>query len=270
NVTNNYALDGPDICRGVIDHLAPPALFSRLCSMDYEQLFIGFNVGAARQTCLNSEVRLRLEHELRGRKKFKDKCDMHAGWLKERDAEIANLKAKLSLKEAEAAEAIRLCGQVAALESAAATKDSELGSSNTHIAKVTQDLSNLQLSCDELSIKASSLEFEKDKLVDQVSILEGTCSELRDKVSGYKLFKERIEAVQDVQVKVLSDRLAELDANLMGMALHLDEEFYPCFLTTISVTPRQGGNTRRNEKGYHHNTMASIQRILNKKIISKA
>ncbi|GKE69966.1 hypothetical protein Tco_1528038, partial [Tanacetum coccineum] len=58
--------------------------------------------------------------------------------------------------------------------------------------------------------KASSLEFEKDKLIDQV------------------------EAVQDVQVKVLSDRIAELDANLMGMTLHLDEEFYPWYLTTIA------------------------------------
>ncbi|GJU38885.1 hypothetical protein Tco_1191842 [Tanacetum coccineum] len=28
--------------------------------------------------------------------------------------------------------------------------------------------------------------------------------------------------------------------------------------TGPSVTPRQGGNARRNEKGYHHNTMASI------------
>ncbi|GJR21896.1 hypothetical protein Tco_0970423 [Tanacetum coccineum] len=28
NVTNDSALDDPDICRGVIDHLAPPALFS--------------------------------------------------------------------------------------------------------------------------------------------------------------------------------------------------------------------------------------------------
>ncbi|GKF50129.1 hypothetical protein Tco_0146596 [Tanacetum coccineum] len=26
----------------------------------------------------------------------------------------------------------------------------------------------------------------------------------------------------------------------------------------LHVTPRQGGNARRNEKGYHHNTMASI------------
>ncbi|GJV99657.1 hypothetical protein Tco_1554909 [Tanacetum coccineum] len=211
-----------------------------LRNMDYEQLFVKFNVGAARQTCLSSE----------------------AGWLKERDVEIANLKAQLSLKEVEAAEAIYLhgqiatveaveaCraseleglkernaaleGQVAALESAAVTKDFELASSNTHIAKLTQDLSNLQLSCDELSIKASYLEFEKDKLFDQVSKLEGTCSELRDEVSGYKLFKEQIEAVQDVQVKVLSDRVAELDANLIGMALYLDEELYPRYLTTIA------------------------------------
>ncbi|GJT93844.1 hypothetical protein Tco_1082689 [Tanacetum coccineum] len=180
NVTNDSALDEPDICHE-------------------------FNVGAARQTCLSSEVRLRLEHELRGRRKFEDKCAMQAGWLKERDAEIANLKAA---EAAQASELKSLKERNAALEG--------------------------QLSCDELSIKYSSFEFEKDKLVDQVSKLEGTCSELRDEVSGYKLFKEQIEAVQDVQVKVLSDRVAELDVNLMRMALHLDEEFYPRFLTTIA------------------------------------
>ncbi|GKD34283.1 hypothetical protein Tco_1249792 [Tanacetum coccineum] len=36
NVTNDSALDDFDICRGVIDHLAPPAFFSQLYSMDYE------------------------------------------------------------------------------------------------------------------------------------------------------------------------------------------------------------------------------------------
>ncbi|GKD20750.1 hypothetical protein Tco_1222453, partial [Tanacetum coccineum] len=55
-----------------------------------------------------------------------------------------------------------LVGQVAALESVAVSKDAELASSNAQVAKVTQDLSNLQLSCDEVSVKASSLEFEKD------------------------------------------------------------------------------------------------------------
>ncbi|GJZ61060.1 hypothetical protein Tco_0617197 [Tanacetum coccineum] len=166
NITNDSTLDDPDICHGIIDHLAPLALFSQLSSMDYEQLFAEFKVGTARQSCLGFEVRLRLEHELRGRKKFEDRCAMQAGWLKERDAEIASLKAQLSLKEAEAAEAIRLHvleGQVAALESAAV---------------------------------ATSLKSDKDNLIDQVSQVEGTCSGFRDEVMGYKLFKEQSEAVQ--------------------------------------------------------------------------
>nr|GEY21524.1 reverse transcriptase domain-containing protein [Tanacetum cinerariifolium] len=119
--------------------------------MDYKQLFVEFNVGATRQTCLSSEVKLRLEHELR---------------------------------EVEAAEAIRLRGQVATVEAAEAAR----------ITKLTQDLSKFQLSCDELSVKAASLEFETYKLGGQVSNIEATCSELRDKVLRYKPFKEQIEA----------------------------------------------------------------------------
>ncbi|GKF83535.1 hypothetical protein Tco_0245191, partial [Tanacetum coccineum] len=102
--------------------------------------------------------------------------------------------------------------KVTVLESADAAKQSEL----------TQDLSDLGLSCDELCVKASSLKAERDRLIGQVSLLEGTCSKLNDEVSGYKLFKEQIEAVQDEQVKVLSDKVAGLDAELMRMALHLE------------------------------------------------
>ncbi|GKD73995.1 hypothetical protein Tco_1332277 [Tanacetum coccineum] len=64
--------------------------------------------------------------------------------------------------------------------------------------------------------------------------METVCSGLRDQISGYELFKEQYEVVQDEQVKVLSDRVAGLDAELIGVALHLDEEFYPYFLTTIA------------------------------------
>ncbi|GJR26155.1 hypothetical protein Tco_1102387 [Tanacetum coccineum] len=124
----------------------------------------------------------------------------------------ACFSAELSLKEVEAAEAIRLRSQVAAIEGTEAA----------------------QLSCDEISIKAASLKFKKDKLADQVSLLETTCSRLRDQVLGYELFKEQTEAVQDEQIKILSDKIAGLDVELIRMALHLDEEFYPCFLTTIA------------------------------------
>nr|GEX40457.1 hypothetical protein [Tanacetum cinerariifolium] len=236
NVTNDYALDDPNICRGVVDHLAPPVLFSQLCSMDYEQLCVEFNVRATRQTCLSFEIRLRFEHELRGRRKFKDKCVMHAGnrlcgqITTVESAEAARGSELNGLKERNAA----LERQVAALESATVVKNTELASSNDQIAKLTQDLLSLHLSCDELSIKAASLESDKDKLIDQVPTLEGTCFGLRDEVMGYKMFKEQVEAVQNVHVKALSDRVAGLDAELMGMALHLDEEFYPRFLTTIA------------------------------------
>ncbi|GJV32082.1 putative reverse transcriptase domain-containing protein [Tanacetum coccineum] len=180
-----------------------------------------FNVGAARQTCLSVEVRMRTEHILRERKRVVGRCARQADLLSERDAEIAGLKAQLSLKEAEAAKAIRLPletekgnleGQVATLESAGVLKDTELASVNAQVAKLNHDLSSLQLSCDELSIKAASFESLKDGLTDQ----------------------EKFEAVQDEQVRVHSDRVMGLDAELMGIALHLDEEFYPYFLTTIA------------------------------------
>ncbi|GJT30911.1 gypsy type transposase [Tanacetum coccineum] len=101
-----------------------------------------FNVVAARQTCLSAEVRMRLKHILRGKKRLEDRCGMQEKLVKERDLEIANLKARLSLKVAE--EAARACElgslkeQSVALKSAAAAKDAK-------IAKLSQDLSQLHL-----------------------------------------------------------------------------------------------------------------------------
>ncbi|GJX06434.1 hypothetical protein Tco_0194366 [Tanacetum coccineum] len=237
NVISDSILDDPDVYRGMTDHLAPLGFFFQLSGMDYEQVLAEFNVRTARHVCFSAEIRMLLQHKLRGRYKFEEKCAMQANLLKERVVEIASLKAQISLKEVEATKAIRLRGQVtvvedaeaaranelyglreqnavlegqvAALEAVAVSKDAKLASSNAQVAKVTQYLSNLQLSCDKLSVKASSLEFLNDKLVDQ------------------------IEVVQDVQVKVLNDRVADLDAELMRMALHLDEKFYPRYLTTI-------------------------------------
>nr|GFA03559.1 hypothetical protein [Tanacetum cinerariifolium] len=90
-----------------------------------------------------------------GKKRLEGRCVMQEMLLKEKDVKIADLKARLNLKEAGATEAIRLRGQIGnveaaeaaqacelenlkeqnvALESAAAAKDAE-------IAKLSQDLS---------------------------------------------------------------------------------------------------------------------------------
>ncbi|GJW91131.1 hypothetical protein Tco_0168684, partial [Tanacetum coccineum] len=189
--------------------------------MNYEQLLAEFNVGAAHQVCFNAEIRMRLEHELRGRQKFEERCALLDNWLKERDAEIASLKTQLSIKEAEVAEAFRLRGQIATVEAAKAARVNELN-----------DLKERNVALEGQVVALESAAASKDaKLASsssQVSVLETTYSGLRDEVMGYKLFKEQIEAV-----KVLIDRVADLDAELMRMALHLDEEFYPYYLTAL-------------------------------------
>ncbi|GJS41643.1 hypothetical protein Tco_0566686 [Tanacetum coccineum] len=76
-----------------VDHLAPPALFSQICEMDYHYLFTKFNVGTARQACLNAD-------------------------------RIENLKAQLLLKETKVTEAIRL--RILELQSSVSAKDLEL------------------------------------------------------------------------------------------------------------------------------------------------
>nr|GEW56445.1 putative transposase (putative), gypsy type [Tanacetum cinerariifolium] len=86
------------------------------------------DITAARQTCLSSEARLWLEHDLRDMKKLEEKCRRQADFLKERDTEIASLKSQLSLKEAESMEAIHLCGQISVVEATESTRVNELKS----------------------------------------------------------------------------------------------------------------------------------------------
>ncbi|GKD71083.1 hypothetical protein Tco_1325173, partial [Tanacetum coccineum] len=116
NVTNDSVLDDPYVCRDLTDRLAPPALFSQLRAMDYDQLYTEFNVGAARQVCLGAEVRMRAEHTSEQKDRLEDKCSEQTARLSERDTEIAHLKSLLSLKEAEVAEAIRLRSQISVIE----------------------------------------------------------------------------------------------------------------------------------------------------------
>ncbi|GJW10996.1 hypothetical protein Tco_1576823 [Tanacetum coccineum] len=190
NVTAGFK--AKDVLRE-IEHTGDSASAGRieagvLRAMDYDHLYSEFNVGAARQ----------------------------ANLLSERDTEIAHLKSLLSLKEAEATEAISLRGQLAALEAADASKSAELRALKEK---------NFALEGEKnLNSKVASLESERDCLVTQRSSLE----------SAFEFFKGQVEKMQDEQVGVLIDRVAAIDFDLMEMALHMDAEFYPRYLTTIA------------------------------------
>ncbi|GJT11541.1 hypothetical protein Tco_0858583 [Tanacetum coccineum] len=190
---------------------------------------------------------------------LEDKRVKQTTLLSEKDAEIAHLKSLLSLKEVEAAEAISLRCQLSGVEAAdvakstelrdlkeknfalegernvlservetlksvAASKEIELASLSSQVAKLTVDLSGFELSRDELDLKVVSLESERDCLATQKSSLE----------SAFGLFKEQVEKMQDEQMRVLSDRVATIDSDLMEMVLHMDVEFYPHYLTVIA------------------------------------
>nr|GEX46561.1 hypothetical protein [Tanacetum cinerariifolium] len=116
---------------------------------------------------------------------FDDLDVCQANWLKERDAKIANLKAQVSLKETEAANAIHLCGQVAVVEAARASELNGLKERNAVLEGQVATLESATLA----------------KMPSLLSALKTTCSDLRTEVMRYKLFKEQIKAVQDVQVK---------------------------------------------------------------------
>ncbi|GKB43773.1 hypothetical protein Tco_0888715, partial [Tanacetum coccineum] len=53
------------------------------------------------------------------------------------------------------------------------------------------------------------------------------------KVTTYENCVEQLGKFQDERMKIVSDKLEKLDTNLVEMALHLEEKFYPHLLTVI-------------------------------------
>ncbi|GKG16340.1 hypothetical protein Tco_0358663, partial [Tanacetum coccineum] len=97
--------------------------------------------------------------------------------------------------------------------------------------ELQSSLSAKDIEAKELAAIAKS---QNDSLVDQVNVLEGACSELHEQVSAYKSLKEHIEEFQDEQIRVMFDKLAKLEVDLIEMALHLEKKFYPHLLTVIA------------------------------------
>nr|GEW68389.1 hypothetical protein [Tanacetum cinerariifolium] len=115
------------------------------------------------------------------------------------------LEERRAQQEAEATESIRLHSQIAAVEAAEATKIKEL----------------------------NSLRERNVSLEGQVAALESTVVSKDDEIASSQS-QERLEEMQDEQIRVLNDHVAAIDSDLMEMVLHMDDEFYPRYLTTIA------------------------------------
>nr|GEV47831.1 hypothetical protein [Tanacetum cinerariifolium] len=84
NMTNGSCFDDGGVCRKMVDE-------------------------AARHMSLSAEVHIRVKYNIRERRSLNSIIEEKDALLKVKDEEIESLKAQLVLKEAEAAEAIRLC-----------------------------------------------------------------------------------------------------------------------------------------------------------------
>ncbi|GJR11841.1 hypothetical protein Tco_0794493 [Tanacetum coccineum] len=216
NITNDSLLDDGFSCHTLVDRFAPPTFFSSLCSMDYDQLYTEFNVGAARQICLGSEVRPRAEHELELKEKLNVKYVARGKLLEEKDSEILRLKSQLAKKEAEAAEVIRLRDQVYSLSGEKSTLTTKVSALKVTITQKDNDISLLDFRVTHL---ASSLDEAK------------VVFSLR---AGFQDFKEKMEVQQEEQAQELYNRVAELESHVIDVFGRLEGEFYPTYLTLLA------------------------------------
>ncbi|GJX32517.1 hypothetical protein Tco_0242372 [Tanacetum coccineum] len=163
--------------------------------MDYEQLYTEFNVGAARQICLESEVRSRAEHELELKEKLKGKYDARGRLLEEKYLKILRLKSLLA-ERAETAEVVRLrdqvfalTGEVSVLKSTIAQKDTDISLLDSRATYLKSALDDSKAACAEAGSLITSLTSERDRLTSEVSTLHTT----------FQDFKEKAEAQQEEQ-----------------------------------------------------------------------
>nr|GEU54037.1 hypothetical protein [Tanacetum cinerariifolium] len=116
SVTNGSRIDDDRVCHEMVDEFAPPKFFASVRGMEHDQLFTEFNVEDTRQMSLSAEVRIRAEYNVNKKRRLKSVVENQGELLKDREEKIESLKARLLLKEADAAKAIHLCAEASNFE----------------------------------------------------------------------------------------------------------------------------------------------------------
>ncbi|GJU95713.1 hypothetical protein Tco_1320469 [Tanacetum coccineum] len=131
--------------------------------MEHDQLFMEFNVGAARQMSLSAEVRMRAEYNIRENRRLKSVVEEKDELLKTRDEEIKNLKAQMSLKEVEAAEAIHLRVEASKFETVEKSLQDEVNTLVEHNTILEKEWNALNVKVVDLEASVHELQVVNDK-----------------------------------------------------------------------------------------------------------
>nr|GEU33242.1 hypothetical protein [Tanacetum cinerariifolium] len=170
----------------------------------------------------------------REKRKLRAVVDEQAELLKTKDGEIESLKAQLLLKEAEAAEAIRLWAEVFKFESAGQSLRGKVGFLRDQNTAFEREKNELNVKVTDLSACIKVREQEVADLDAQVHELDISSTGLQEKVAAYEGFVSQLEKFQDEKLEEVNEKFNKLCADFVEMAMHLKEKFYPHLLTTIS------------------------------------
>ncbi|GJT67132.1 gypsy type transposase [Tanacetum coccineum] len=131
-VTKGFEMNDGRLCANMIDHFTPPAFFKTVRGIEHEQLFTEFNVSAARNLSLSSEVRMRAEYNILEKRKWRSLAGEKDILLEAKDKEIEDLKSQLLKAKEESAEVAQLRDQVSGLEATENSLRGEVGSTKDH------------------------------------------------------------------------------------------------------------------------------------------
>ncbi|GKB56148.1 hypothetical protein Tco_0912334 [Tanacetum coccineum] len=247
-VTKGFEMNDGRLCANMIDHFTPPAFFKTVRGMEHEQLFTEFNVSAARNLSLSSEVRMRAEYNILEKRKWRTLAEEKNTLLKVKDKEIEDLKSQLLKARDESAEVTQLHAQVSSLEATENSLRGEVASAKDRHTLLEQECDSLKLKVtglesaivekdhklSELGASSSSLKSQNQSLVDQVHELEVSSTVLHEKLEMYEGFLKWLEEYQDNLMEPLRTRLAEIDADFTRCCMRFQESFHPHLLNVIA------------------------------------
>ncbi|GJV74115.1 hypothetical protein Tco_1494110 [Tanacetum coccineum] len=217
-VTKGFELNDGRSCANMIDHFTPPAFFKTVRGMEHEQLFAEFNVSAARNLSLSSEVRMRAEYNILEKRKWRSLAEEKDSLLGAKDKEIE----ELSLEAIEGS----LRGEVASVKGYNDLLEQERNVLRLQVASLESTVAEKDHELSDLEISSSSLRSQNQGLVSQVHELETSSVRLREQLDLYEENMKRLEEFQDNLMRPLETRLAEIDADFTRCCIHFQESFH--------------------------------------------
>ncbi|GJZ52441.1 hypothetical protein Tco_0606956 [Tanacetum coccineum] len=95
SITNGSRLDDGCVCPKMMDKFAPLKFFTSIRGMEHDQLFIEFNVRAARQMSLSAEVTMHAEYNIKEKRRLKFVVDEQTELLKDEVQALKEFNATL-------------------------------------------------------------------------------------------------------------------------------------------------------------------------------